>query len=177
VSTVGGVSAQTLGALPTKRVGHDHPVPGGHALDPCTDFLDEPGPLVPQDQRKPAACGVLLHTDVRVTDAGGNHPDQDLIGSRLSELHLLKSQVPRGLLQHRRLDLHADPFVTTRNRPPVQIPSAARPAACARDAVSAPYPDCRTATAGGGKHAQAVPLDTACLSAVSGGDPGCFTSA
>ena len=92
-------------------VAHHDRVARPDPLDGVADPLDDAGALVPEHDG--IAPGVprkarpeLPHGHVRVTDAAGDEPDQDLVRARLVELDLLERERTVGGLGDGGFDDH-----------------------------------------------------------------------
>jgi hypothetical protein len=78
----------------------DHPVAGSEAVDPRPDGLDDPRALVAEDDRQ-LRLQVTGHVmQVAVAHARGEHADQDLARTRVSQVYVLDPERGARLPQH-----------------------------------------------------------------------------
>ena len=85
---VGRVPAAAVAAAAARGERQQHVVAGRHRGDGRADPLDDAGALVAEHAGQREGQSARGHAEVGVAQAGGGHPDQDLVGAGLVELDL-----------------------------------------------------------------------------------------
>src|SRR6185437_2883726 len=87
----------------------DHVVARLDLGDARPDFLDDPGALVPADDREPRRQVAVGQVQVGVAEPGGDVPDQHLPGARPVQVEFHDLEWGLHVVQYRGLDLHRGP--------------------------------------------------------------------
>src|SRR5450631_4901771 len=72
--------------------GHADAISDGATAHGVANPLHDAGPLVPEDRGKRHGIPLVAHDQVGVADAGGDHADQDLVRSEVSDVELLEGE-------------------------------------------------------------------------------------